>query len=103
MTSQRICHKSDLPKQGEMKVFRLNFKPITLYNIDDKFYALADYCTHEEAALSEVGFVDGDEVECSLHGARFHIPTGKVRCLPAVAALESYSVTIEDEDVIIHL
>src|SRR6202023_2255615 len=49
---------------------------IAVYNIDGEFYATDNLCTHAFALLSE-GWLDGDVVECNLHGGRFEVKTGK--------------------------
>jgi 3-phenylpropionate/trans-cinnamate dioxygenase ferredoxin subunit len=68
-------------------------REIGVYAIDGKLYALEDVCPHAYALLSQ-GFIDGEEVECPLHGAKFHVPTGKctkepggrdLKCFPAKA------------------
>ena len=65
--------------------------PLALYRVDGIPYASQDVCTHEFAFMSQ-GFVDGDCIECPLHQALFHIPTGEVRDGPATCALKTYRV-----------
>jgi len=67
---------------------------------DGDFYAINDVCSHGEVSLSE-GEVDGCEVECWAHGARFDLRTGAVTELPAIDPVESYPVTIVDERVLV--
>lgn len=64
-----------------------------VFNLSGKFYAISDICTHERAYLSD-GYVDGDTVECPLHQALFHIPTGRVLAAPAVANVRTYPVRV---------
>lgn len=68
---------------------------VALYECDGKFYAIHDLCSHDEASLAE-GEVEGCEVICPLHGARFDIKTGKNLTLPAVRPVKSFPVLIED-------
>jgi nitrite reductase/ring-hydroxylating ferredoxin subunit len=71
--------------------------PIALFRTDDgEFYATADTCTHEKWSLGEDSDLDGDEVVCPLHMARFDLRTGKPLCFPATVALETFGVEIED-------
>ena len=51
--------------------------------IGDDLYALDDRCSHQDESLSEVGAVDGDELECCAHGARFDLASGAATGLPA--------------------
>lgn len=68
-------------------------EPVCLYNLDGRVYATQDVCTHAEASLAE-GYIDGDCIECPLHQALFHIPTGEVRSEPATENLKVYEVRL---------
>ena len=68
---------------------------IAVFNLDGAFYAISDICTHEHAHLSD-GYVDGETVECPLHQALFHIPTGRVLAAPAVESVRTYPVRVRD-------
>jgi 3-phenylpropionate/trans-cinnamate dioxygenase ferredoxin subunit len=51
--------------------------------------------------LGEGTIVNGHEVECPRHGARFDIRTGAALCMPAFEATNSYAVRVEGQDVLI--
>jgi 3-phenylpropionate/trans-cinnamate dioxygenase ferredoxin subunit len=69
-------------------------REIGVYSLAGKHYALEDVCPHAYALLSQ-GFVDGEEIECPLHGAKFHIPTGKCTKEPGGRDLVSFAVRSE--------
>jgi 3-phenylpropionate/trans-cinnamate dioxygenase ferredoxin subunit len=69
-------------------------REIGVYAIAGKLYALEDVCPHAYALLSQ-GFIDGEEVECPLHGAKFHVPTGKCTKEPGGRDLKCYAVKAE--------
>ena len=71
---------------------------IALCKVNGTFYAVDDICTHEFACLSD-GDIDGDEIECPLHQARFHLPTGKVRAEPATENLRTYPVKVTGDEI----
>jgi 3-phenylpropionate/trans-cinnamate dioxygenase ferredoxin subunit len=75
---------------------------IGLYRLNGAVHAIEDVCPHAFALLSE-GFVDGETVECPLHEALFHIPTGK--CLREIGQrdLKTYAVKIEDGNILVRL
>ncbi len=75
---------------------------IAIFKIADTFYATDDICMHEFASLSE-GFVDGNVIECPLHQARFHIPTGKVVGPPASEDLRTYPVKVVNEGIYVQV
>ena len=69
-------------------------RDIGIYSLSGRYYALEDVCPHAFALLSQ-GFIDGEEIECPLHGAKFHIPTGKCTKEPAERDLTCYAVKHE--------
>lgn len=75
---------------------------IALFKLDDGFYAIDDVCSHAEGSLSR-GVVDGHEVQCPEHGARFDIKTGKNLSFPAVVPVSSFPVKVEDGVVYVDL
>lgn len=75
---------------------------VVLFRIGDAVYATAGFCTHEVADLCD-GYVEGDIIECPLHQARFHIPTGKVLCAPADTDLAVYATENRDGRVFVQL
>lgn len=80
------------------KCIEVGGRTIAVFNLGGEFHAIDDLCTHEEGPLSE-GFVEGEEVECPWHAARFNIKTGKALCEPAYEDVRSYPVRINGDDV----
>ncbi|MCC6610490.1 MAG: non-heme iron oxygenase ferredoxin subunit [Burkholderiales bacterium] len=66
-------------------------REVGVYCLKGEYYALEDICPHAYALLSQ-GFIDGEEVECALHGAKFHIPSGKCTKEPGGRDLARYPV-----------
>lgn len=77
-------------------------RSIGVYLVNGKYYALEDVCPHAEALLSQ-GFVEGEEIECPLHGARFHIPTGKCTREPGGRDLACYEAKREGGRILVRL
>jgi 3-phenylpropionate/trans-cinnamate dioxygenase ferredoxin subunit len=69
-------------------------REVGIYALGGTYYALEDVCPHAYALLSQ-GFVDGEEIECPLHGAKFNIRTGKCTKEPADRDLAKYEVRVE--------
>lgn len=65
-------------------------------NEDGELFATADTCTHEEWSLGEDSDLEGNEVVCPLHMARFDITSGEALCFPATVALKTFEVVVED-------
>jgi nitrite reductase/ring-hydroxylating ferredoxin subunit len=95
-TFVRVARAGDIPV-GTGMYYDVDGVPIAIFHVDDHFYATADVCTHEEASLSE-GELEGEIVECPLHGARFNVRTGEVKSLPAVVRLKTYPIRVVDDE-----
>jgi len=74
---------------------------IALCRVGGTVYAIDDICTHEYASMSD-GFIEGDCIECPLHQAQFHIPTGEARTPPATEDLKTWPVKEEDGQVFVN-
>lgn len=81
-----------VPEGGTLQV-SVDGEAVCLYNLEGAIYATQDVCTHAHAHLSD-GFIDGDCIECPLHQALFHIPTGAVRSEPATEPLRVFPVRV---------
>lgn len=71
---------------------------IGVFKVDGAFYAVDGWCSHERASLVH-GDVDGCEIMCPVHGARFDLRTGKHLSMPAVRPIASYPVKVEGDSV----
>ena len=77
----RICATSEL-LPGERKVAEVDGTMVAVFNIDGELYAIEDVCTHDGGELAS-GELDGFEIECPRHGARFDVRNGAARSPPA--------------------
>jgi 3-phenylpropionate/trans-cinnamate dioxygenase ferredoxin component len=102
MPSERVCSRADLFAAGRQRV-QTSREPIALFVVAEKVYAVSDTCTHMEFSLCEGGIVDGDEIECVWHNARFCLRTGDVLAPPAYEPLRTFAVRVEGDDVLIEL
>jgi 3-phenylpropionate/trans-cinnamate dioxygenase ferredoxin subunit len=91
-TFYRVAEVTEIPS-GDRVFFEISNKPVMLLNIGGKFYAIGDVCTHDDGPLGD-GDLDGTEIICPRHGARFDVCTGKATKRPAVAPTPWYPVRI---------
>jgi nitrite reductase/ring-hydroxylating ferredoxin subunit len=92
MTEIEVCRVDDVAP-GEAR--RVDTQPpIAVYNIDGDFYATADTCSHAEASLAD-GWIEGDQVECPFHMAKFCIRTGAALSLPATEPVATFAVRVD--------
>ena len=92
-----VCSINDI-KAGTAKKVSAKGKEIALFNIQGKIYGIGAVCSHAQGPLDE-GTIEGTEVECPFHGARFDVTTGKNVSPPAPAPVEKFEVKIEGTDV----
>ena len=93
----KVASKAELDAQSPRCV-EVADKRIALFNLGGEIYAIDDICTHAGGPLSE-GLVEGDEVECPWHGARFKITSGAMCCPPADENVARYNVRVSGDDV----
>jgi nitrite reductase/ring-hydroxylating ferredoxin subunit len=83
-----------------MKVVEANGEKICLANVEGKYYAIGNVCTHVGGPLAQ-GKLEGYEVECPWHGSRFDIRTGKVVRPPAMRSEPIYEIKVEDDNILV--
>lgn len=93
----KVATTDELEDQ-QAKLVEVEGQKIALFRVGEAFYALSDTCTHRGGPLSE-GTVEGAEVTCPWHGARFDIKTGAVLGPPAGREVRSYPVRVTGADV----
>jgi 3-phenylpropionate/trans-cinnamate dioxygenase ferredoxin subunit len=92
-----VAKLSDLRPQTGFRV-EVEGVRIALFSVDGEVRAIADTCSHAEASLSE-GEVQGEEVVCPWHAARFNLKTGEATCPPAYEGVTTYNVRVRGDDV----
>jgi 3-phenylpropionate/trans-cinnamate dioxygenase ferredoxin subunit len=83
---------------GERLLVEINGKPLVIMRIGDKYFSFDDLCTHDDGPLGD-GELEGQEIICPRHGARFDIQSGKAKSLPAVVNINTYPVRIHQGNI----
>jgi nitrite reductase/ring-hydroxylating ferredoxin subunit len=91
--STSIGRADEIP-EGEMQSFQIGGEDVAVANVDGKFHAFGNVCTHKQCQLSE-GDLEGTTVTCPCHGSQFDVTTGDVLNGPATLPVDSYEVTEE--------
>lgn len=97
MAFERVAAASEVPV-GKVHVIEVDGKAVALCNVDGTVYAIDDVCTHDGGPLDQ-GELDGAQIECPRHGARFDVRTGKVLTLPAVRGVHPYVTEVRDGEI----
>lgn len=91
----KVAELGEIPPGGK-KLLDLDGRAVALFNVDGNFYAIDDVCTHDGGPLAE-GELEGAEIRCPRHGARFDVRTGKALCFPAFEPVETLAVEVRDD------
>ena len=75
LTYYEIGPADELPV-GERWFIEVAGYSIVVFNIAGDYYAIEDVCTHDDAPLGE-GELDGFQIACPRHGAKFDVRNGK--------------------------
>jgi 3-phenylpropionate/trans-cinnamate dioxygenase ferredoxin component len=97
----KVINRSELPPGGKA-LTEVDGRPIAVFNVGGCFYAIDDVCTHDGGPLAE-GELDGAEIQCPRHGARFDVRTGKALCFPAFEPVTSHRVELRGDEVYVAL
>lgn len=88
-----VCRADELAP-GSWKSVDVDGAPIVVFNLDGRLYAIEDVCTHDGGQLTG-GTVEGAEIVCPRHGARFCIKTGAALTAPAYEPTAAFPVRVE--------
>jgi nitrite reductase/ring-hydroxylating ferredoxin subunit len=101
MAAVKVCAVSEVPQDSVISR-EIGDELVAIYNIKGTFYATEARCTHATADLAE-GTLDGEEIECSFHFGRFHVPSGKATEAPCCLALKTFLTEVRDGVVFVDL
>ena len=92
-----VAQISDFPP-GTWKTVDVDDASVAVFNVEGHYYAIANICTHDGGSLSG-GRLEGDNIICPRHGARFCVRTGEVKSPPAYEDVITYPVRVENGEV----
>ena len=107
MALVRACDRSEI-SVGGLKWVRAGGKDLVIANLDGEFYALENWCMHEQGNRSQ-GELKKNILTCPDHGAQFDVTTGKVLLGPdgdsadSIQAEKSYKVVVQGSDLMVQI
>lgn len=81
-----------------MRLVEVQGESIIVCRINGRYYAVEDRCSHDDGQLDQ-GEINGQEITCPRHGARFDLTTGAALSMPAVTPIRSYPVKCDADGV----
>ena len=97
MSWVRAASAASIPP-GDYATVEVDGVFVAIFNVGGEFLAVEDVCTHDGGGLAGAA-VEGDQVICPRHGARFCLRTGKALSPPAYEPVRSYETRVVDGDV----
>jgi nitrite reductase/ring-hydroxylating ferredoxin subunit len=103
----RVADTSEIPA-GKMKMVKIRDEEILVVNVDNKFYAIANRCSHKGEDLSK-GTLEGKILTCPIHGSKFDVTTGKNVQGPKLfmfrgnaGGLKTYELKVEGSSILVY-
>jgi 3-phenylpropionate/trans-cinnamate dioxygenase ferredoxin subunit len=97
----KACPLAKVPAGGTLGL-KIDGEPVCLIRTGGEVFALRDMCSHADVPLSD-GEVNGNAVQCWLHGSCFDVRTGEPTEAPAWEPVPVYPVKVEGDDVYVAL
>jgi len=88
--------KSEAVPTGSMKMFLVEDQEVLVVNLEGKYYAMGNRCTHARGDLSK-GRLEGKIVVCPRHGSKFDVTSGSRISGPAKDNLPVFEIKVEDK------
>jgi 3-phenylpropionate/trans-cinnamate dioxygenase ferredoxin subunit len=89
-----VAAVADVPP-GDYASVEIDGRFVAVFNVDGEFFAIDDLCTHDGGGLTG-GALEGDQVICPRHGARFCLRTGAALTPPAYEPVQSYPTRVSN-------
>jgi len=95
----------DIARGSSVRLLSDAGRSVVIWHLDDgSVRATDDECTHFFWSLHESGRLEGTEVTCLAHEARFDVTTGAVVCPPARTPLATFPVFVDcDRNVFVRI
>ena len=95
----KVAETKDI-QTSQMKEVQIDGQDICIANVDGKYYAIGNVCTHEGGPLAD-GRLEGYEVECPWHQSKFDVRTGEVTSPPASESEPTYEIKIDGNSILV--
>ncbi|MPW10965.1 Rieske 2Fe-2S domain-containing protein [Paraburkholderia sp. CNPSo 3155] len=96
--TNEVIARSEEIEDGGMEGFTVQGRRIAIYRVDGRLHATDNICTHGHALMTD-GYLEGQIIECPLHGGRFDVTTGKGLGAPITCDLACHKVEEADGEI----
>lgn len=85
----KLCQLAAVSPGQMLRIDQPDVPPLAVFNVDGEYFVTSNVCTHNVAMLTD-GFLEGDIVECPLHGGCFNVRSGVPTAFPCEKPLQTY-------------
>ncbi|MBS4097605.1 MAG: non-heme iron oxygenase ferredoxin subunit [Sulfuricella sp.] len=89
-----VATVAELPP-GSRRVVDVDGTLVAVFNLAGAYHAIEDTCPHDRGELAS-GTLEGEEIVCPRHGARFSVISGRSASPLAYQALQVMEVRVAD-------
>ena len=98
---QHAIKVDELADPGTMMI-EIDERLVVLVHVEGEFHCIDDVCTHDSGPLSD-GELEGCQLICPRHGAKFDVRTGQAMTFPAIRATTAHEVKVDDGNVYVKI
>ena len=95
------AHASQISEDGKIYL-EIAERFVVLIRAGGDFYCIDDVCTHDGGPLGE-GELEGFELACPRHGAKFDIRSSEALTMPATEPTTVHKVKMEGDDIFVKI
>ena len=96
----RVASANEVKEAGGILGRLVSGVPLAVYEVDGKYFATSNRCTHGRARLSG-GYLEGYLIECPVHQGLFDIRTGEAKGPPCTEPLPIFPIRHEGDDLLV--
>jgi len=101
MSGWKDVARADEFRPGEARLVEAGGAMIAVVNLDGRYFAIADACTHDGSPLLGSGIdardlIEDGRISCPRHGAQFCLRTGAALTPPAWEPVAVFPVRVQD-------
>lgn len=90
----RVAPVAEFPV-GARRVLDVDGASVAVFHLEEGYFAIEDVCTHDGGELAS-GKLEGCEIACPRHGARFDVRNGAVTAPPAYEPVAALPTRVAD-------
>ncbi len=88
------CRTRRGPGDGQTISVAVGRRTVAVVRSGEEYFAIEDICTHDGAELTG-GAIEGAEIICPRHGARFCLRTGEALTPPAYEPVRVFATKVD--------